>query len=113
MCKKNILFLFLIFFCVNNNYAQEIDSKKHVSKIHKIYEKELYLNKSQSKVFKKVLSKYNPKLKKLIDTKASRAEINKLTKLEVLEIYDLLTSEQFKKYKEVRKLLEKNKHYRK
>ena len=111
MCKK-ILFLFLIFFCVNNNYAQEIDSK-HVSKIHKIYEKELYLNKSQSKVFKKVLSKYNPKLKKLIDTKASRAEINKLTKLEVLEIYDLLTSEQFKKYKEVRKLLEKNKHYRK
>ena len=68
---------------------------------------------TQSKVFKKILSKYNPKLKKLIDTKASRAEINKLTKLEVLEIYDLLTSEQFKKYKEVRKSLEKNKHYRK
>ena len=112
MCKK-ILFLFLVFFCVNNNYAQEIDSKKHITKIHKIYEKELDLNKSQSKVFKKVLSKYNPKLKKLIDTKASRVELNKLTKLEVLEVYDLLTSEQFKKYKEVRKSLEKNKHYRK
>ena len=106
MCKK-ILFLFLVFFCVNNNYAQEIDSKKHVTKIHKIYEKELDLNKSQSKVFKKVLSKYNPKLKKLIDTKASKSEFNKLTKLEVLEVYDLLTREQFKKYKEVKKIIRK------
>ena len=109
MCKKNILFLFLIFFCVNNNYAQEIDSKKHVSKIHKIYEKELDLNKSQSKVFKKILSKYNPKLRKVIDSKASKSEYNKLIKLEVLEIFDLLTREQFKKYKNLKKNIEKNK----
>jgi len=108
MCKK-ILFLFLIFFCVNNNYAQEIDSKKHVTKIHKIYEKKLDLNKSQSKVFKKILSNYNPKLRKAIDTKASKSEFNKLIKLEVLEIFDLLTREQFKKYKNLKKNIERNK----
>ena len=108
MCKK-ILFLFLIFFSVNNNYAQEIDSKKHITKVQKIYEKELDLNKSQSKLFKKILSKYNPKLRKVIDSKVSKSEFNKLIKLEVLEVYDLLTREQFKKYKNLKKNIERNK----
>ena len=37
------------------------------------------------------------------------SEFNKLIKLEVLEIFDLLTREQFKKYKNLKKNIEKNK----
>ena len=59
--------------------------------------------------FKKILSKYNPKLRKVIDSKVSKSEFNKLIKLEVLEVYDLLTRQQFKKYKNLKKNIERNK----
>ncbi len=112
MCKK-ILFLFLIFFCVNNNYAQEIDSKKHINKIHKVYEQKLILNKKQSKKIKEILWKYNPKIKDLIDDEATKIEINQLTKVETLEIYNILSREQFTEYKKLKKDIEEYKRYRK
>ena len=112
MCKK-ILFLFLIFFCVNNNYAQEIDSKKHINKIHKIYEQKLILNKKQSKKIKEILWKYNSKIKDLIDSEATKIEINQLTKVETLEIYNILSRKQFTEYKKLKKDIEEYKRYRK
>ena len=49
----------------------------------------------------------------LINTKATRVKINKLIKLEVLEIFNILTREQFSMYKTLKKVLEENKKFRK
>ena len=113
MYKKNLLLIFLLFFFTKNNYGQEIDSRKHINHIHKTYEKELSLNKEQSKKIKQILLQYNPEIKKLINTKATRVKINKLIKLEVLEIFNILTREQFSMYKTLKKVLEENKKFRK
>ena len=113
MYKKFSLLIFLLFFFTKNNYGQEIDSKKHINQIHKTYKKELSLNKEQSKKIKQILLQYNPEIKKLIDTKATRVEINKLVKLESLEIFKTLSREQFTEYKKLKKVLETNKRYRK
>ena len=113
MYKKFSLLIFLLFFFTKNNYGQEIDSRKHINKIHKTYKKELSLNKEQSKKIKQILLQYNPEIKKLINTKATRVKINKLIKLEVLEIFNILTREQFSRYKTLKKVLEENKKFRK
>ena len=113
MHKFFLLLIFLLFFFIKNSYGQEIDSKKHINKIHETYEKELGLSKEQSKKIKQILLQYNPEIKKLINTKATRIEINKLIKLEVLEIFNILTREQFSMYKDFKKVLEENKKFRK
>jgi hypothetical protein len=88
MYKNFSLLIFLLFFFTKNNYGQEIDSKKHINQIHKTYKKELSLNKEQSKKIKQILLQYNP-------------EIN------------ILTIEQFSRYKTLKKVLEENKKFRK
>lgn len=113
MLKKNIIIFIFIFFSIYKNYAQKIDSKKHINKIHKLYENELNLNTIQSKKFKNILLKYNPIIKKLIDIKSNDIEINKQTKLESLEIYDIINREQFSKYKKIKQSIEEYKKYRK
>mgnify|MGYP001567383252 FL=1 len=113
MIKKLILFMFFLFFFVNNNKAQEIDSRKHINKIHKIYEQKLILNKKQSKKIKEILWKYNSKIKDLIDSEATKIEINQLTKVETLEIYNILSRKQFTEYKKLKKDIEEYKRYRK
>ena len=113
MIKKLILFMFFLFFFVNNNKAQEINSRKHINKIHKIYEQKLILNKKQSKKIKEILWKYNSKIKDLIDSEATKIKINQLTKEETLEIYNILSREQFTEYKKLKKDIEEYKRYRK
>lgn len=107
------IFIIFIFFITNRNYAQRIDSKKHIYKIHKAYENELNLNAIQSRKFKDILLKYNSILKKLIDKKYADIEINKQIKLESLEIYDIVDREQFAKYKKLKRVIEAYKRYRK
>ena len=113
MNKKLMFFLMLLFFFVKSNYSQEIDSKKHINKIHKVYEQKLILNKIQSKKIKEIFLKYNSKIKDLIDRKATKIEINQLTKLETLEIYNILSRKQFTEYKKLKKDIEEYKRYRK
>jgi len=105
--------MFFLFFFVNNNKAQEINSRKHINKIHKIYEQKLILNKKQSKKIKEILWKYNFKIKDLIDSEATKIEINQLTKVETLEIYNILSRKQFTEYKKLKKDIEEYKRYRK
>tara|TARA_B100000780_G_C20653942_1_gene260469 strand:+ start:132 stop:470 length:339 start_codon:yes stop_codon:yes gene_type:complete len=112
MLKKILITASLIFIGVNIT-AQEIDSKKNINKVHKQYKKELKLTKIQSKNFKLILSQQNPKLNKLIDNKAPKIKINKQIKIESLEIFKILTRKQFSKYKELKKVLEEYKKYRK
>jgi len=113
MNKKLIFFLMLLFFFVKSNYSQEINSKKHINKIHKVYEQKLILNKKQSKKIKEILWKYNSKIKDLIDSEATKIKINQLTKEETLEIYNILSREQFTEYKKLKKDIEEYKRYRK
>ena len=113
MCKKIFIIFIFIFFISNRNYAQRIDSKKHINKIHKLYKNELNLNTIQSEKFKNILLKYNPIIKKLIDTKSTNIEINKQAKLESLEIYDIINREQYAKYKNLKQVIEDYKSYRK
>ena len=54
MHKNFLLLIFLFFFFTKNSYGQEIDSKKHINKIHETYEKELGLSKEQSKKIKQI-----------------------------------------------------------
>ena len=103
----------LLVFFAKSNYSQEIDSRKHINKIHKVYEQKLVLNKKQSKEIKEILWKYNSKIKDLIDVEATKTEINQLTKEETLEIYNILSRKQFTEYKKLRKDIEEYKRYRK
>ena len=111
MSKKIGLF-FILFLCFQgSNYAQNIHPKKKIITLLKEYQKELNLSKEQSKKIKTILLTYNPEITKLINSKASSFEINKLVKLESLEIFKILSREQFTKYKKLKKVLETNKRY--
>ena len=103
----------LFFFFTKDNYGQENNSKKHINKIHKVYKQKLILNKKQSKKIKEILWKYNSKIKDLIDSEATKIKINQLTKEETLEIYNILSREQFTEYKKLKKDIEEYKRYRK
>ena len=112
MIKKIGLF-FVFFLCLQgSNYAQSTYHKKKITTVLKKYQKELNLSKEQSKKIKTILLTYNPKITKLINSKASSFEINKLVKLESLEIFKILSREQFTGYKKLKKVLETNKRYR-
>lgn len=112
MLKRILLFVILFFSLLGSNYGQNINSEKKINTVLKKYQKELNLNKEQFKKFKIILLKYNPKITKLINSKASSFEINKLVKLESLEIFKILSREQFTGYKKLKKVLETNKRYR-
>ena len=112
MLKRILLFVVLFFCLLGSNYGQNINPEKKINTLLKKYQKELNLNKKQSKKLKIILLKYNPKITKLTNSKASSFEINKLVKLESLEIYKILSREQFTEYKKLKKVLERNKRYR-
>ena len=80
-----------------NVFAQ--NKANDLKTITKLYATELELDKTQSKQFKSILSKYNEELhNKNIDTRTFNAKL----KLQSLEIYNILSKEQFKTYKELR-----------
>jgi len=112
MLKKLILSLFFILFISISGYSQDIDSKKHINKIHKEYVEKLNLDKKQSIDFKKILKKYNPLLKKNIALKKKFNDLNEIIKLNDLEVYNILNQSQFAKYKELKLTLEPLKKYR-
>ena len=113
MLKRILLFVILFFSLLGSNYGQNINSEKKINTVLKKYQKELNLSKEQSKKIKTILLTYNPEITKLINSKASSFEINKLVKLESLEIFKILSREQYTNYKKLKKVLETNKRYRK
>lgn len=113
MKNRFIVSLVILLFFSQNLLAQKFDSKKHINAIHKKYEAELQLDKKQSIAFKKVLKAYNPEIKKMISKKVSAREFNKKIKLHDLEVYNILTKEQFATYKKIRAVLEEYKNYKK
>ena len=98
MIKKFFPFLLLLLFSLIS-HSQEFDSKKHINKVHKEYVEKLKLDATQSKKFKKILKKHNPILKDLFDNKSSKKEINNQIKLMDLEVYQLVSKEQFSNIK--------------
>lgn len=101
---------FLLLFSLSS-YAQEIDSRKYINKVHKNYIEKLELTESQSKKFKSILKKFNPILKELLEQKSNKVEINKQIKLMDLEVYGILNQKQFSDYKRVKLELESYKKY--
>lgn len=84
-------------------------SSKVDEEIYSTYTSELNLSKEQSKLFFKILKKYQPLLnKKGIDN----ATFNKNNKLRDLAVYNLVDTEQFNLYKKVKLKLEPNYRYR-
>jgi len=111
MKSRFIVPLIILLFFSLNIQAQKFESKKYINKIHKKYETELKLDKKQSIAFKKVLKTYNPQIKKLISNKVSSRDFNKKIKLHDLEIYKILTANQFTIYKKIKIELEEYKKY--
>ncbi|MEQ6122608.1 hypothetical protein AAON49_00215 [Pseudotenacibaculum sp. MALMAid0570] len=112
MIKTPLLSLFFCLFVWTSIYAQEIDDKKYINKIHKEYVEKLGLNNNQTKGFKSILKKHNAILKTLLEQKKDTREINKQIKLLDLEVYKILTREQFSEYKRIKLQLEDYKKYR-
>ncbi len=102
--KKIALALFILSAFVLN--AQDVaDSKKLITQ----YEEKLDLTEDQVSKFTLILEKHNVDLyKKDIDSKT----FNKLNKLRDLELYKLLDSEQFDKYKKVKLEIEPSLKFR-
>jgi hypothetical protein len=80
-----------------NVFAQ--DKAIDLKTVTKLYVTELKLDKNQSKQFKSILSNYKDVLyKKNIETKTFNAKL----KLQTLEIYKILSKEQFETYLKLR-----------
>lgn len=110
MTRKLATIIFLLFFSFSIQ-GQEVDSRKHINKVHKEYVSKLKLDSNQSKEFKSILKKYNPIIKDLIDKKSSKQEINNQIKLLDLAVYKLVNKEQFAEYKKIKLKLESFKKY--
>ena len=102
--KKLLLLVF--FFSVLNAFSQQIKPHKETCAD---YISILKLNEKQSEQFDKIYFTYK---EKLIKSSRDNSEFNKNNKLRDLEIYEILTPEQFKKYKEIKLKLEPNNVYR-
>lgn len=75
------------------------DKATDIKAITKLYSTELKLDKTQSKQFKSILSNYKDELyKKNLEAGAFNAKL----KLQTLEIYNILSKEQFKIYLKLR-----------
>ncbi len=75
------------------------DKVTDIKTITKIYSSELKLDKNQAKQFKSILTNYKEELyQKNLETKAFNAKV----KLQTLEIYNILSKEQFKTYLKLR-----------
>ena len=92
--------------------GQEYASKNYINKINQSYTSALDLTKKESKEFREILLKFNQRLYE-IDIAVSNSQLfNKILKLQTIEIFHLLTSEQFKKYKKLVFELEPYKKYK-
>ncbi len=86
-------------------FAQKSMSNKEILQL---YSTQLDLNANQFKQFRIIFKKYKTKLNK----KTSNSEFNKVNKLRDLEIYSILSKEQFNAYKKEKLELEPKLKYR-
>lgn len=99
------LLVLIVFFSSMNVFAQKTMSNREILKLYSI---QLHLNTNQFKQFRKIYKNYKTKLSK----KASDAQFNKVNKLRDLEIYSILSKEQFNAYKKEKLELEPKLKYR-
>lgn len=110
--KYTYLFALLLIVLTNHRLtAQNTSSKEHIATINSAYSKALSLTEKQSQEFKTILIKYNKQLS-LLDSQENKQKYNKVLKLQDLEIYSLLTKEQFSKYKAIKTNIEPYKKYK-
>lgn len=110
MKKMFFMILLIVFSGINTLSAQDND-KKTIAEVTKSYTKELNLSKAQARKFKKVLKSYSTAFN-TSKVKNDDKGFNEVLKEETLEIYKLLTKEQFKKYKAIKARIEPNKVFR-
>lgn len=110
--KKLFVLIVILSLVVCNVNSQEYSSKKHINKINKMYSKKLHLTKIQSEKFKKVLLVYNKKLEEVRSGENNKKIFNKLLKLQTIEIFNLVSSEQYALYKKILFELEPYKKYK-
>lgn len=103
--NKNLFILLACLVISSYSYSQEVN----VQEVLNGYQKELKLDDDQKNQFLAILEKYTPQFaKKEINFK----DYNRLLKLETLEIYDILSREQFGIYKKLKESIEPSKKYR-
>lgn len=112
MIKKLLISTVFFLFVSTTMFAQKIDRKKYINKVHKEYVEKLQLNEDQSIKMKDILEDYNPKIQKLIDNKSSDIEFNRMVKISIGEIYKILNRKQHVIYFKVRFEVEPQKKYR-
>lgn len=93
--KKTLIILFL--FVSLSGFSQ--DNKNTQKEIVKTYSTELKLNTLQSEKLASILSAYK---EKLYNKNLSRNQFNATLKLQTLEIYELLSKDQFSSYLKLR-----------
>jgi hypothetical protein len=111
MKKVFLLIISLMFFTSSHLQAQDIVPKTSIKAVVKLYTTSLDLSKKQRKQFQKILKKYQA----YFVTDGSREQdqqYNKYLKLETLEIFEILSQEQFKLYKEAKKTIEPTKSFK-
>lgn len=113
MKKATIITLLLLFMKSFNVFSQKIDSEKYLHTTFYAYKKELKLSPYKEKSFKNILKKYNTILENLADQEKNKNQIfNKTVKLQDLEVYKLLSRDQFEIYKRIKPIIEPNKKYK-
>jgi hypothetical protein len=109
---KNTLVLFIFFLFIAQVNSQEYASKNYINSIYKSYNSSLNLATKESKEFRKILLKFNTELYK-IDSKRNQSQLfNKILKFHTIKIFELLSSVQFKIYKELVLEIEPYKKYK-
>ncbi len=103
--KNYLIIVLFCLMCISTALSQEKTSQDVVDD----YLKELKLDRKQKKQFATVIKKYAPQLSV---KKLSVRDYNALMKEETLEIYGILSPEQFSEYKKLKKSIEPNKKYR-
>lgn len=91
------LFIFIFLTICFKGFTQE--KKSDLKNVINIYTTALELNEETSMKFQSIIESYK---EKLADTKFSPHTFNTLLKSQTLEIYELLTKDEFKMFKELR-----------
>ena len=102
---KKLMLLAFIFCSLALNAQEELSLKELTIE----YQKRLELHENQTVKFATILAKYQSDLK---TKNLGKKEFNRKNKLRDLEFYELLTKEQFSKYKKIKIELEPNLKYR-
>jgi hypothetical protein len=101
---KNLLIL-IVFVSSITVFAQKIMSNKETLQL---YSSQLHLSANQFKQFRIIFKKYKTKLNK----NTSDAQFNKVNKFRDLEVYEILSKEQYSVYKKVKLEIEPKLKYR-